>query len=151
MKLRSFIFAIALLSPTLSATVHSQGWWKSRGSGSWGHKDQYHRLYDSKTVETIRGVITAVDSIVPFKGMSAGIRLTIKTNQELISVHLGPAWYIENQDVDITKNHEVEVKGSRVTFDGKPTIIAAELKSGDELLKLRDENGFPVWSGWRRR
>ena len=22
---------------------------------------------------------------------------------------------------------------------------------GDEILKLRDENGFPVWSGWRRR
>jgi hypothetical protein len=45
----------------------------------------------------------------------------------------------------------VEVKGSRVTFEGKPAIIAAEVKKGDEVLKLRDENGFPMWSGWRRR
>jgi hypothetical protein len=26
-----------------------------------------------------------------------------------------------------------------------------EVKKGDEVLKLRDDNGFPVWSGWRRR
>jgi hypothetical protein len=45
----------------------------------------------------------------------------------------------------------VEVKGSRITFEGKPAIIAAEIKKGEETLKLRDENGFPVWSGWRSR
>jgi hypothetical protein len=25
-----------------------------------------------------------------------------------------------------------------------------EVKKGDEVLKLRDDTGFPVWSGWRR-
>jgi hypothetical protein len=44
----------------------------------------------------------------------------------------------------------VEVKGSRVTFAGNPAIIAAEVKKGDALLKLRDENGIPAWAGWRR-
>ena len=151
MKWRSFIFTIALLLPILSANVHAQGWWKSRGSGGWGHRGDYHRLYDTKTVETLRGVITEVDSIIPYKDMSTGIRVTLKASQEVISVHLGPAWYIENQDVDIIKNIEVEVTGSRVTFEGKPAIIAAELKTGDDLLKLRDESGFPVWNGWRRK
>jgi hypothetical protein len=68
-----------------------------------------------------------------------------------MSVHLGPAFYLENQDVKIEPKDKVEVKGSRVTFGGKPAIIAAEVKKGDEVLKLRDENGFPMWSGWRRR
>jgi hypothetical protein len=36
-------------------------------------------------------------------------------------------------------------------FDGKPTIIAAEVKKGDGILKLRDKNGFPMWAGWRKR
>jgi len=44
-----------------------------------------------------------------------------------------------------------EITGSRITFQAQPAIIAAELKKGTEILKLRDENGFPVWSGWRRR
>ena len=44
----------------------------------------------------------------------------------------------------------VSIKGSRVTFDGKPAIIAADVKKGDNVLKLRDANGRPVWAGWRR-
>jgi hypothetical protein len=52
--------------------------------------------------------------------------------------------------VKIEPKDKVEVTGSRITFDGKPAIIAAEVKKGDEALKLRDDNGFPVWSGWRR-
>lgn len=46
---------------------------------------------------------------------------------------------------------KVEVTGSRITFQDKPAIIAAEVKKGDEILKLRDGNGFPAWAGWRRR
>ncbi|HEU4344281.1 MAG TPA: hypothetical protein VFU31_22205 [Candidatus Binatia bacterium] len=45
----------------------------------------------------------------------------------------------------------VEVKGARITFEGKPAIIASEVKKGDEVLRLRDDAGFPVWAGWRRR
>lgn len=80
-----------------------------------------------------------------------GVHLIVKTEKETIDVHLGPGWYIENQDVKIMPADKVEVKGSRITFQGKPVIIAAEVKKGEETLKLRDENGFPVWAGWRRR
>ncbi len=39
------------------------------------------------------------------------------------------------------------MKGSKITFDGAPAIIAAEIKMVDTVLKLRDDNGFPVWAG----
>jgi hypothetical protein len=45
---------------------------------------------------------------------------------------------------------ESEVKGSRIIFEGKPAIIAAEVIKGDEVLTLRDASGFPAWNGWRR-
>jgi hypothetical protein len=108
-------------------------------------------MYDSKAVETISGEVTNVDRIMPNKGMAAGVRMTVKTDEESISVHLGPSWYLENQDVKIEPKNRVEVKGARITFGGAPAIIAAEVKEGDEMLKLRDDSGFPVWSGWRRR
>lgn len=122
-----------------------------RGSGGWGPGTQYNRMYDPKTVETISGEITAVDRITPAKGMSGGVHMNVKTDKETISVHLGPGFYIENQDVKLQAKDKVEVKGSRITFDGKPAIIAAEVKKGEEVLKLRDDAGFPVWIGWRRR
>jgi len=122
-----------------------------RGSGGWGPGTSYNRMYDSKTLETITGEVVSVSRITPSKGMSAGIHMNVKTDKETISVHLGPGWYLENQDVKIEPKDKVEVKGSRITFGGKPAIIAAEVKKGDEVLKLRDDSGFPVWSGWRRR
>ena len=122
-----------------------------RGSGGWGPGTQYNRMYDPKTVETISGEITTVDRITPAKGMSGGVHMNVKTDKETISVHLGPGFYIENQDVKLQAKDKVEVKGSRITFDGKPAIIAAEVKKGEEVLKLRDDAGFPVWIGWRRR
>jgi len=64
---------------------------------------------------------------------------------------LGPAWYIEQLDTIIEPGDRLEVKGSRVTYHGKPAIIAAEIKKGDAVLLLRDESGFPAWAGWRRR
>ncbi|HEV8725573.1 MAG TPA: hypothetical protein VGW77_33555 [Candidatus Binatia bacterium] len=62
--------------------------------------------------------------------------MNVKTDKETVSVHLGPSWYLENQDVKIDPKDKVEVKGSRITFGGKPAIIAAEVKKGDEVLKL---------------
>jgi hypothetical protein len=83
--------------------------------------------------------------------MGYGIHLLLKSDKETVSVHLGPAWFVENQDTKIEAKDKIEVRGSRVTFEGKPALIAAEVRKGDEVLKLRDEAGVPLWSGWRRR
>ena len=112
---------------------------------------QYIRMYDPKTVEKISGIVERVDMITPLKGMSRGVHLLVKIDKETAEVHLGPVWYLENQDVKIMPKDKVEVRGSKIMFFGKPVIIAAEVKKGDEVLKLRDANGSPAWSGWRRR
>jgi hypothetical protein len=128
-----------------------QGGMMWKGGGGWGMGSQYGKMYDPKTVETISGEVERVELITPMKGMSHGVHLQVKTEKETLTVHLGPSWYLENQDVKILPKDKVEIKGSRITFNEKPTIIAAEVKKGDEVLKLRDESGIPVWSGWRRR
>ncbi len=135
----------------LTAESFAQPMMKGRGSSGWGMGSQYGRIYDPKTVGTISGVVEKIEKITPMKGMSYGVHILVKTEKETIDIHLGPGWYIENQDVKIMPGDKVEVTGSRITFQDKPAIIAAEVKKGDEVLKLRDENGVPVWAGWRRR
>jgi len=122
-----------------------------RGSGGWGPGTPYNRMYDPKAMETVSGEVISVDRITPNKGMAGGVHMTVKTDSETISVHLGPVWFLENQDVKIAAKDKVEVKGSKISFAGKPAIIAAEVKKGDEVLKLRDADGFPMWTAWRRR
>ncbi len=150
-KISVLIGVVALLGLFSMSHSFAQQGMQWRGGGGWGAGAQYSRLYDPKTVETISGEVIDVDVITPVKEMCYGVHLMVKTEKETISVHLGPGWYIENQDTKIEAKDKVVVTGSRITFEGKPVIIAAEVKKGDEVLKLRDEKGFPFWSGWRRR
>jgi hypothetical protein len=146
------ITVIAVVSLLLaSEAVSGQRGMQWRGSGGWGPGGHYGRMYDPKTVETISGEVVSVDRLTPMKGMGQGIHMTVKTATETVSVHLGPSWYLENQDVKLEPKDLVEVTGSRITFQGKPAFIAAEVHKSDEVLKLRDDSGYPVWAGWRRR
>ena len=151
MNKTAFIALIGVFSLLFVTESFGQGMMKWRGSGGWGPGSQYGRMYDQKTVETVSGEVVKVEQITPMKGMSYGVHLSLKTDKETISVHLGPAWYVENQDIKIQTGDKIEIKGSRVSIQGKPAIIAAEVKKGDEVLKLRDEKGFPVWAGWRKK
>jgi hypothetical protein len=105
------------------------------------------RIYDPKTVETITGEIVSVDRISRGAGTRGGIHLSVKTQKETVSVHLGPSWYVEKQALKLAPKDHIEVRGSRVTVDGKPAIIAAEVKKGDQTLRLRDQDGLPLWRG----
>lgn len=146
MKKVTILIAVMVMLGVFCAEASAQ-----KGGGGWGPGTSYSRMYNPQSVETVSGEVVSVSKITPVKGMSSGVHIVLKTDKETIPVHLGPAWYIENQDVKIVSGDRVEVKGSRITFESKPALIAAEVKKGNEVLTLRDANGFPLWSGWRRR
>ena len=120
----------------------------ARGAGGWT-TGPYARMYDPKTVETVKGEITQVDLVTPMRGMSEGVHVVLKTDKGNLSVHLGPAWYLDHQDTQMAVGDRVEIRGSRITFDGKPALVAAEVHKGAETLRLRDDQGLPMWRGWR--
>lgn len=148
-KIATAVMILGVPTLLLTTEAFAQGF-RWRGGGGWGAGGQYGRLYDAKTVETVSGEVTGVQEMTPFKGMGRGVHLMLKTDKETISVHLGPVWYIERQDTKIAAGDKIEVKGSRITYQGKPAIIAAEIHEGDEVLMLRDASGIPMWAGWRR-
>ena len=151
MRRKSIICLISAVSLVLTVSTAFAGPWNGwRGSGGWGMGSQYNRLYNLATVETLSGTVESVDKVTPMKGMYAGVHIMLNTEKETISIHLGPEWYVERQDVKIAKGDTIGVKGSRVTFADKPAIIAAEVKKGDSTLVLRDSNGIPAWAGWRK-
>lgn len=146
MRQTAYVVA-ALVVVLMGSSVFAQ---PMRGSGGWGMKGTYQRMYNPATLENIAGEVLSVDTMMPMKGMHSGVHLVLKTDKETVPVHLGPAWFIERLDSKIEKGDRIEVKGSRVTIGAKPAIIAAEVKKGGNVLVLRDNAGIPVWSGWRR-
>jgi hypothetical protein len=141
----TFLMLSVLAIPVALAQPHS-----GRGEG-WRMEHHAQQMYDLDTIETIQGEVVEIDTVNPHGRRSGGVHLQVRTQTgEEIAVHLGPAWYIESQAVQIQVNDSIEVTGSRITFDGQPTLIAAEVRKGDQVLTLRDEDGIPVWADHNR-
>jgi len=152
MKKRIVQVWLVTLSVLFLASAATAGPWKGwRGSGGWGPGNPYNQMYDPAALETLSGQVVSIDKTVPMRGMNYGIAMTLKTEKETVSVHLGPGWYIERLDKPFAVGDMVEIKGVRVTFSGKPAVIASEVKKGEKVLVLRDSNGVPVWAGWGGR
>ena len=148
MLMRLVPLLIVGASLAVAAPVSAQ-----RGAGpGGGGGSPYGRLYNPQTVETVAGQITAVEKLTQGRGGFRGVHIVLKTDKgESLPVHLGPEWYLEKQTVPFKQGDQVQVRGSRITFQDKPAVIAAEVTKDGKTLRLRDANGVPAWAGWRRR
>lgn len=120
-----------------------------QGSGNWGPESPYVRSYNMNTVGQFRGTVERIDRGIPQKGMCYGVCLRMKTDRGIMTVDLGPAWFVENQDFVIGPNDQIEVIGSQIIFNRQMLILAAEIHKGNTTLRLREANGFPLWCAWK--
>lgn len=143
-KALSMIGAAALVIAAASIA-----WAQAPGKGQPGA-----RMYNVQTEMTITGTVDNVE-VIPAsdsrgrRGLG-GTHLTVKTEKEMLAVHVGPTAYLTEQGVVLTKGDSVEIIGSRVTIDDEPVVIARQIKKGDHVWTLRDTSGRPMWSGTRR-
>ena len=53
-------------------------------------------------------------------------------------VQVGPAWYLERQDLDVKENTRVQVTGARAEIEGQPVLMAREVQFDGQVITLRD-------------
>jgi hypothetical protein len=107
-------------------------------------------MYDPAEVEVVAGQVVSLEQIEGRRGPGTGVVLKVNTGKETLSVHIGPQWFLDKQEMKLAAGDTVEIKGAKATRRGGSFFIAAEVKKGDAVLTLRDENGVPVWAGSRR-
>lgn len=141
------IIRYVILLFILSLLLATGCWAQTEGAvGGTEAPIHFSRMYDLNTVVTLSGEVTAVEKFTPGRGgPPQGLRLRVKFPQETLLVILGPIGYVEQQDVTFTVGDRVEVKGSRMTVRGEPLIVAADVKKGDQVLKMRNTNGEALW------
>jgi preprotein translocase subunit SecG len=131
---------IALVVPALAQPGSGGG----MGPGGMGG-----RLYNPQTVTTVKGTVEKVEELTMGQGM-AFRELRLKTDQGSLLVHLGPGWFLDEKKFVVKAGDTVEVTGSQVTLNNQPALIAREVKVNGATLKLRDDQGVPVWRGMGR-
>jgi DNA/RNA endonuclease YhcR with UshA esterase domain len=106
--------------------------------------------YDLKAETTIKGIVEKLEQPGFGHMYGMGVRLFVKSGNETFWVHLGPAAFVE-RTMTFKEGDKVEVTGSRMIMMGQTSIVAREVKKGDTILKLRNENGMPLWPGMNMR
>ncbi len=108
------------------------------------------RYYNPNTETTVKGTVEEVKIIAGPWGGPGGTHLNLKADSGSFDVHLGPSRFLAEKKFKFAKGDQVEVTGSKVTYQGHDAIIAREVKMGGKVLTLRDAQGIPEWSGARR-
>jgi len=118
-----------------------------QGDG-WGADTPYGRLYDPAKEETISGQVVSIETSAPMPGMTPGMQMLVQTDDgQSTRVQVGPAWYLERQDLGIPANTHVQVTGARAEINGQPVLMAREVQFDGQVVTLRDAQGMPMWSG----
>jgi hypothetical protein len=101
--------------------------------------------YDPGALASVSGDVTRVDRI-PQAGGGPGMHLVVRTDSgDHVSVALGPLWVADRYGIAV--GDRLEVTGWRVVR-GKLALVAAEVRRGDRVIRLRNREGMPLW---RRR
>jgi len=138
-KIRRILLWLGVLSLALAASAWAQPAGPGAGKGAMRQKGGMGMQYDPKTVETVSGEVTQVQT------MGRGVHLQVKTDKETLLVGLGPAQYLEQQKMNFAVGDKVEVKGFRIQHPQQALMVAGEVKKGDQVLRLRDDQGKPLW------
>ena len=107
-------------------------------------------MYDPKTETTINGDVQEVKEISG-PGKRTGTHLTVKAGNDVYDVHVGPTWYLTEENYAFAKGDQVEVIGSKVKYQGADAIIARQIKKDGNTWALRDAQGVPLWSRGKKR
>ena len=102
--------------------------------------------YDPATEAVFKGTVQEVrDRQCPVSG-GLGSHVILKLeNGSTIEVHLASKKFVDEYELVFNVGDQLEVTGSKVTFEGVETIFAREVKRGNDVYVFRDKNGKPVW------
>jgi hypothetical protein len=103
--------------------------------------------FDVSKLETFYGTIEKV--LVRETHRMKGVHVLLKTAKETVEIHLGPAWFIDDQEAKLQAGDSVSVRAARTTMMGQPAVVAMDVKRGGETLRLRNDDGTPLWAAWR--
>lgn len=101
--------------------------------------------YAPTSEQTMRGwVVETKDFQCPVTG-TVGSHITVKNELATIEVHLAPASFMKQYEINIRKGDNVTVVGSKIMFEGKSALVAKSVAIGNETYNFRDQSGRPLW------
>lgn len=143
--MKRLIKFLGIISVSALALAAAAGAPRTPAAGG-GPRLHYSNLFDPGAVETVQGEVLALGKTLAGNGRDYCLNLTLKTSRGKVLVILMPEKYAGERGLPLKPKDRLEVTGSRITLPGAPAIIAAEIRYGERIPKLRDASGRPFWA-----
>ena len=120
--------------------------------GGWEKGSKYDKLFDPAEVDSFKGWVIQLKTIVPLPGMSPGVALMVSETRDLksepILVHLCPTWFADSKSIGLKKGDRVKVKGVWAEISDQDVFIASKIKKGNyfEFKARLSKDGTPFWT-----
>jgi DNA/RNA endonuclease YhcR with UshA esterase domain len=101
--------------------------------------------YATENEVTVQGNIEQVNEYkCPVTG-TIGSHLTVAVEGGNTEVHLAPTKFLKDYEITFKVGESVKIVGVKLTFDGKPAMLARSVSVGRETFIFRDSKGRPLW------
>jgi sporulation protein YlmC with PRC-barrel domain len=112
----------------------------------WAPESTYNANFNPATMTTLEGTIRNVGSFRPQQNAALGLRLKVKpADGKSVIVYAGPRIFAVRQGMEFKPGDAITVNGSKTQVNGKSVIMASELTTAGQTLRLRDPQGKPLW------
>jgi hypothetical protein len=101
--------------------------------------------YALTSEQTMRGWVVEAKDFQCLVTGTVGSHITVKNETSSIEVHLAPATFMKQYEINIRKGDKVTIVGSKITYEGKSALIAKSVAIGNETYNFRDQSGKPLW------
>jgi len=91
------------------------------------------------TVEDLR------DRECPVSGGMGSHIIMRMSNGNAIEVHLATTQFTKGTELNLHKGDQIEVTGWKTELDGMQTILAREVRHGQDVYIFRAKDGTPAW------
>lgn len=115
----------------------------------WEIDSPYNQLYDAREMDSFKGYVRKIYTLVPMSGMAPVTALLVaESEDDLNVVHVCPEWFAGPGDIGVRRGDRVKVKGVWAEIDGEFVFMAAKVKKGDYFeFKVRvTKDGTPFWT-----
>jgi len=114
----------------------------------WELDSKYNSYYDSKEMDSLKGILVKFKKVTPLPGMAPGTALILKEGDENILVHLCPQSFADAKETGLRRGVKTKIKGSWAFINEQDVFIASKAKQGEHFqFKVRlTKDGTPFWT-----
>lgn len=126
--------------------------WRERGdrdassSGdAWARRGVIMGTADASSERTLDGKVVDITEVKFNDGVKPARAIKVSTSGGEETVLLGPAWYMDNQDIGCRTGDPVKIHARRVTISGQPYLLAHSIEHSGKSTVFIDDSDHPVW------